>query len=408
MHILFVSDNFPPEMGAGAARTFEHAKRWVALGHQVTVLCAVPNFPEGRLFKGYKNRFQSETMQGITVERVWTYMAPNAGFFRRTLDQASFMLSAIARAFFLPRPDVVVATSPHLLQSVSGYVISLVKRRPFVFELRDLWPDSIVAVGAMRESLLIRLLRKLEYFMYRRADKIVSVTQSFKHVLTSNGIPPERIAVVPNGTDLEMYEPGERPRDLEKRYGFDGKFVAAYVGTVGMAHGLVTLLDAAERLRERDDIRFMIVGAGATKDELVAIARSRQLTNVVFTGAVPKCEVAPHWRLSDVALVLLRDLPLFEQVIPSKMFEAMGVGRPIILGVRGESRQILQASGAGVAIPPENAAELAGAILDIATNRERARAMGLAGQTFVRTHYDRDVLARRMLGELETVNAGAA
>lgn len=401
MHILFICDNFPPEMGAGAARTFEHTRRWVAAGHRVTVICAVPNFPEGKLFDGWTNRFQRDSIAGVEILRVWTYMAPNAGFFRRTLDQASFMISAIVGAFALPRPDVVVATSPHLLQTLAGYVVSRFKRRPFVFELRDLWPDSIVAVGAMRESLLIRFLRKLEYFMYRRAATIVSVTHSFKQVLTSNGIAPERIAVVPNGTDLDMYQPGQRPRELESRYGFEGKFVAAYVGTVGMAHGLGTLLDVAQRLRERDDIRFMVVGAGATKDELVEEARRRGLTNVVFTGAVPKSEVAAHWRLSDVALVLLRNLPLFDQVIPSKMFEAMGVGRPIILGVRGESRAILERARAGIGIAPENADELARAILYMFEHGEERRAMGEAGRHFVETHYDRDVLARRMLEELE-------
>jgi glycosyltransferase involved in cell wall biosynthesis len=405
MHILFISDNFPPETNAGASRTFEHARRWVDAGHRVTVIAAAPNFPEGRIFPGYRNRlWQREVLSGIEVVRVWTYITANSGFFRRTLDQASFMMSAIVGSFFLARPHVVVATSPQFLQTFAGYVVSRTKRRPFVFELRDLWPDSIVAVGAMRESGLIRLLRRLEYFMYRRAAKIVSVTDSFKRVLTSNGIPEEVIAVVPNGADTRTYTPGGAAPALVSRFGLEGKFVAAYVGTVGMAHGLSCLLNSAELLRHRDDIRLLIVGTGAEKEELIRQAAERRLPNVIFTGGVAKSDVSAYWRLCDVALVLLRDLALFDHVIPSKMFEAMAAGCAIILGVRGESREILERSGAGVAVTPENAHELARAILLMADEQQQCRAMGLAGRQFVETHYNRDVLAERMLGVLEQVN----
>jgi len=405
MYILFISDNFPPETNAGASRTFEHARRWVEAGHRVTVVAAAPNFPEGRIFPGYRNRlWQREVLNGVEVVRVWTYITANSGFFRRTLDQASFMMSAIVGSVFLRGPDVVIATSPQFLQTFAGYVVSRMKRRPFVFELRDLWPDSIVAVGAMRESTLIRFLRMLEYFMYRRAAKIVSVTDSFKRVLTSNGIPPESIAVIPNGADTLTYTPGGAPESLLSRYGLEGKFVAAYIGTVGMAHGLSELLDTAEILRGRDDIRLVVVGTGAEKDGLIRQASERGLRNVIFTGGVPKSEVSDYWRLCDVALVLLRDLPLFDQVIPSKMFEAMAAGRAIVLGVRGESRAILERSGAGVAVTPEDANELARAILRMADEPQQCRAMGLAGRQFVETHYNRDVLAQRMLGVLEQVN----
>jgi hypothetical protein len=405
VHILFISDNFPPETNAGASRTFEHARRWVNAGHRVTVVAAAPNFPEGRIFPGYRNRlFQRETLDGVEVVRVWTYITANAGFFKRTLDQASFMCSAIVGCVLIDRPQVVVATSPQFLQTFAGYVVSRLKRRPFVFELRDLWPDSIVAVGAMRETALVRFLRRLEYFMYRRAAKIVSVTDSFKRVLSANGIPAESIAVVPNGADIVTYTPGAAPEALVRQYALEGKFVAAYIGTVGMAHGLSRLLDTAELLRSRDDIRLLVVGTGAEKDELMRIAAQRGLHNVIFTGGVPKREVAAYWRLCDVALVLLRDLALFDHVIPSKMFEAMAAGRAIILGVRGESRDILERSGGGVAVPPENAVALARAIVDMADRQQQCRAMGVAGRQFVQTHYDRDVMAQRMLGVLEQVS----
>jgi len=404
VHILFLTDNFPPETNAPASRTHEHAKRWVAAGHRVTVVTGAPNFPSGKIHAGYRNAlWRRETLDGIEVLRVWTYITANEGFARRTLDYASFMASAIFASPFLPRPDVIVATSPQFFTPCAAWVVSLLRRRPFVFELRDLWPDSIVAVGAMRDTRLIRWLRKLEYFLYRQAAKIVSVTQSFKHVLTANGIDASKIAVVPNGVDLDIYRPGPRPEDLARRLGVEGKFVAAYVGTVGMAHGIGTLLDAARALQGRTDIAFVVVGTGAEQAALAEKARTEGLANVVFVGAVGKAEVRDYWRLCDVAIILLRDAPLFRHVIPSKMFEAMGMQRPIILGVRGESEQILLESAAGLTIPPEDADALARSVADLADNRERCIALGLRGRRFASERFNREAMAMQMLAELERV-----
>lgn len=402
MHILFLTDNFPPETNAPASRTFEHARRWVAAGHRVTVVTGAPNFPSGKLHAGYRNALWGrETIDGIDVLRVWTYITANEGFLKRTLDYLSFMVAAILASPFLPRPDVIVGTSPQFFTPCAALVVSWLRRRPFVFELRDLWPDSIVAVGAMRETAAIRALRKLEYFLYRRAARIVSVTQSFKRVLTGNGIPPEKIAVVPNGVDLEAYQPGPRPVDLARRLGVEGKFVAAYVGTVGMAHGIGTLLDAARALRQRTDIAFVVVGTGAQQAELAATARREGLANVIFVGAVSKAEVRDYWRLCDAAVVLLRDTPLFRHVIPSKMFEAMGMERAIILGVKGESEEILLAAGAGVTIPPEDAMALAAAVTALADDRQGCEALGKRGRQHASANFSREVLALRMLDELK-------
>jgi glycosyltransferase involved in cell wall biosynthesis len=402
MHILFLTDNFPPETNAPASRTFEHARRWVAAGHRVTVVTGAPNFPSGRIHAGYRNALWSrESMDGIEVVRVWTYITANEGFLKRTLDYVSFMVAAILVSPFLPRPDVIVGTSPQFFTPCAALVVSWLRRRPFVFELRDLWPDSIVAVGAMRETAAIRALRKLEYFLYRRAARIVSVTQSFKRVLAGNGIPADKIAVVSNGVDLEAYQPGSRPVELAQRLGVDGKFVAAYVGTVGMAHGIGTLLDAARALRHRADIAFVVVGTGAQQAELAATARSEGLSSVIFVGAVSKAEVRDYWRLCDAAVVLLRDTPLFRHVIPSKMFEAMGMERAIILGVKGESEEILLASGAGVTIPPEDAAALAAAVARLADDRPGCAALGKKGRVFAAEKFNRETLAGRMLDELQ-------
>lgn len=402
MHILFLTDNFAPETNAPASRTHEHTRRWVAAGHRVTVVTTAPNFPAGKIFKGYRNAiFQREMIDGVEVIRLWTYITANEGFLRRTLDYVSFMVAAILATPFLPRPDVIVSTSPQFFTPCAAYVVSRLKRRPWVFELRDLWPDSIVAVGAMKETALIRALRRLEYFLYRKATRIVSVTNSFRDILSKNGIDPGKIDVVPNGADLEAYHPGKRSAILAEKFGCKGKFVAAYVGTMGLAHGLGSLLDAAEQLRGRKDIAFVLVGAGAEEKNLIAEVSRRGLDNVHFAGSVSKSEVREYWRFCDVALVLLRDSPLFRHVLPSKMFEAMSTERPIILGVKGESKAVLKEAMAGVPIPPEDSSALAAAIVQLSENRELCVAMGKAGREFVINRFNRDVLAERMLGVLD-------
>jgi glycosyltransferase involved in cell wall biosynthesis len=409
VRILFLTDNFPPETNAPATRTHEHSRRWAAAGHEVTVVTGVPNFPSGRIHAGYRNRpWQTETIDGVKVVRVWTYVTANQGVLKRTLDYLSFMFASIVAGLFLPRPDVVIGTSPQFFTAIAGCVLGIVRRRPFVFELRDLWPDSISAVGAMQDGLSLRLLRRLEYWLYRRAALIVSVTHSFRRILTANGIPGERIVVVRNGVDPFGFTPGPKPAELERQLGVQGKFVAAYVGTIGMAHGLGTILDAAAVLkaRGRDDVAFVLVGTGAEHRKLAAEAAALSLDNVRFVGAVSKAEVKDYWRLCDVALVLLRDLPLFEHVIPSKIFEAWGTARPVILGVRGESADIVRAADGGPVITPESATALVEAIESLAAHPEQAVAAGLRGRRHAQKEFDRSELAALMLAQLEALVPG--
>lgn len=402
MHILFLSDNFPPEGNAPATRLFEHATRWVRDGHEVTVVTCAPNFPEGRLYDGYENRWRSvEEVEGIRVVRVRTYITANEGFLKRTLDYLSFMVMGFAMGLFERRPDVVVATSPQFFCALGGWALSFVKRRPFVFELRDLWPASIVAVGAMRNSLLIRLLERVELFLYRRARAIVTVTEAFREDLVRRGIERDKIHVVINGVDLERYEPRPRDPTLAREFSLDGKFVAGYLGTHGMAHALDKVLEAAERLLDRPDIAFFFAGSGAARGRVEQIVVERGLHNVRLIPRQDKERMPALWSLCDVTLVPLRNSPVFATVIPSKIFESMGMGVPILMSLpEGEATAIIRSTEAGVCVPPEDPAALAEAVRRLAgapgeMSRLRANARGAA------PGFSRENQARLMLRVLE-------
>ncbi|MBI3444153.1 MAG: glycosyltransferase family 4 protein [Magnetospirillum sp.] len=383
MRILFLTENYPPETNAAATRVSERAAYWVRDGHQVTVLTSAPNFPGGKLFAGWSNDWrQVSEMGGIKVVRVKTYIAPNEGFAKRILDFISFMISAFVAGLFEPKPDVVVATSPQFFAAIGGWALGAVRRVPFVFELGDLWPRSITAVGAMRDSILIRWLERLELFLYRRSAAVVALTRAFKADLTGRGIDPGKIAVVINGVDLPRYAPRPRDAALEAEWGLADKFVIGYVGTHGMAHGLINVLDAAERLCDAPRIRFLLVGSGAERQMLMDEAARRGLDNVVFGPPQPKERMPAVWSLCDVALIHLKDSPAFAEVIPSKMFEAMGMGLPLLLvAPRGEASHIVEADRAGLFVPAADPKGLAEAARILATDyglRGRLAASSLA------------------------------
>jgi len=400
MHILFLTDNFPPEVNAPASRTFEHCQEWIKAGLQVTVITGAPNFPQGKVYPGYRNRLrQCETIAGIRVIRVWTYITANEGFVKRILDYLSFMMSAILASPWVRKPDLVIGTSPQFFTACAAYAVSRMKRVPFVFELRDIWPESIKAVGAMGDSPLIRMFEKIEIFLYRKAACIVSVTESFKRTLVKRGIDAAKIEVVTNGVDITRFQPMVKDAELIARYGLEGKFVAGYIGTHGMAHALETILDAAETLRHQpngDLFRFILLGHGARKDWLMQQAREKGLDNVIFIDSVSKEEVPRYWSLLDVSIIHLKKTSLFETVIPSKMFECMGMGIPILHGVYGESAEIVERAQAGVVFEPENHQDLCDKLERLRVNTEffhqlRTSSLGAA------KNYDRAELAKRML-----------
>ncbi|GAB6052617.1 glycosyltransferase family 4 protein [Magnetospira thiophila] len=406
MKILFLTENFPPETNAAATRVYERALYWVRDGHSVTILTCAPNFPQGKLYDGWQNKWvQIQHMDGLKVVRVKTYMAANAGFGRRMLDFLSFMVNGFVAGLFQTRPDVIAATSPQFFSAVAGWALGKVRRVPFVFELGDIWPASITAVGAMKDSLALRWMEKLELYLYRSSASVAALTKAFKVNLTARGIDPDKIAVVRNGVDLQRYAPRELDQALAEEWDLLDKFVVGYVGTHGMAHGLTNVLEAAALLKDLPDFRFLLVGAGAEREMLKEMAQHKHLTNVVFGPPQPKEAMPRVWSLCDVALVHLRNTPVFAEVIPSKMFEAMGMGLPILMALpRGEASEILEADGAGLWVAPENPQALADACRKLADPafRRVLAARSLAAAPL----HTREKQAEEMLTVLEAAAAG--
>lgn len=399
MKILFLTDNFPPEVNAPATRTLEHCREWVKAGHEVTVITCHPNYPVGKVYDGYKNSWKTkEVVEGINVIRVWTYITSNKGFFKRILDYISFSFTSFFAGLFL-KCDVIVATSPQFFTALSGRTLHFFKRKPWIMEVRDLWPDSIKSVGAMKEGLVLKYFSKEEKWCYKSADRIVVVTDTFKKIISEKGIPAEKISVVKNGANLDLFRPREKSPELVKKYGLEGKVVLGYVGTIGMAHKLDFLIDCVKGL---PDCKLMILGAGAEKDALVEKVANENIDNVFFIDPVSKDKVADYVALQDLALVNLRRDPLFTTVIPSKIFETAAMRVPIMLGVDGEARSLVEHYGAGLFYEPENKDDFLSKLNRMLIDRVLYTACQQGCDSLARD-FDRKRLAQDMLEAVEGV-----
>ena len=339
---------------------------------------------------------------------MWTYLAANRGRVRRGLNFLSYMVTAgLAGTGLRPRADVVIATTPQFFAGWAGVPVSRAHRAPFVLEVRDIWPDSITAVGALREGCIVQALGRLESALYTSADHIVTVGDGYRQNMIAKGVPPAKIDIVTNGLDADLFTPRAADAELLRRLGLTGKFVITFAGTIGMASALGVVLDAARCLEElgRDDIAFLLIGDGAIRAELEDQARARRLTNVVFTGLVPRPELPAYLASSDACLVHFRKEPLFGTILPSKFFEDAAMEKPILLGFEGAAREMLHEADCGLAFEPGNGAELAAAAVRLADDPAEARRLGANGRRYVLERFDRRRLARDYLEILERVCA---
>ncbi len=402
MHILFITPYYPPEITPPAIRISETTRRLVKLGHQVTVLTTFPNFPSGVVLKAYRGHvLQHEIRDGVRIVRVWSYIAPNRGFLRRILAQLSFgCLAPLLGWKAIGRPDVVIVESPPLFDAIAGRLVAWLKHCPFIFTIADLWPESAIQLGMLRNRMLIWLAERLEWSTYQRAGVIWALTDGIRNTLLKRGLSPERVFVLTNCVDTTKFRPMSRMQ-ARTELRWDDSFTVLYAGNHGLVYGMTTILDAAELLRDYTDIRIVLVGDGVKKSELMAEAKRRHLKNVIFLESVPHDHMPLLFAGADVCLIPLRKLPLLESTLPFKMFEVMACARPIILGVEGEARRLAEReAGAAVAVEPENAEALASAILYLRENPEVASLLGQRGRAFVEERFNRDQLTSALEARL--------
>jgi glycosyltransferase involved in cell wall biosynthesis len=407
--ILYVSQYFPPEMGAPAARVAELSHHWAADGHDVTVLTGFPNHPTGVVPAEYRRQFRrlvaKEKAGGVNVVRTWLLPFPNCKTYERMLNYSSFCFSSACSGLFIERPDVVIASSPQLLVGLSGWWLARRKRSRFIFEVRDLWPESLKAVGVGNEkSVVYRSLARIAGFLYRNSDHIVVVTPAFKEYLVQHWrVAPGKISVVENGVEAEMFRPRTESA-LRAELGVEGKFVVSYIGTMGNAHGLQTVIEAAEQLANTaPNVLFLLVGEGAEREQLAALAQSRGLANLRFLDQQSREKIPSYICASEVCLVLLKKSEIFKTVIPSKMLEFMSCSRPVILGVEGQAREIIENAQAGICIEPGNPSDLAEAVLRLAANQQLRETLGRNGRRHVLQHFSRRQSATTYINLLNVV-----
>jgi len=406
MKILYISQYFPPEMGAPAARAVELSRHWASAGHEVTVLTGFPNHPTGIVPPEYRGRLKRlvsrEQIDGVQVVRTWLLPFPNRKAYERILNYGSFFASSASTGSFLSRPDVVIATSPQLLIGLSGWWVARLKGVPFVFEVRDLWPESLAAVGMGNEnSLLYKTLARVARFLYRHSDRVVVVSPAFEDYLVEHGVVPrDKISVIENGVETQLFAPSVGVLKIVMET--EGRFVVSYIGTMGMAHGLETILAAAAKLQNQNrEVLFVLLGAGAEKEKIIVLARQRGLNNVRFVDQQPRENIPAYIGASDVCLVLLKKSEVFKTVIPTKMLEFMSCARPVILGVDGQARAILERAHGGLAVEPENVDALVDAIQYLAANRDEALQMGRNGREYILREFSRSQTAKAYIRVLE-------
>ncbi len=410
MRILLLGDTYLPERAAGATRASELAMRWREKGHVVTVVSGNPHYPTGRIFPGYSNRLLShDVIEGIPVERVFTVPYTRDSIAKRVVNQILFgFVPALMDR--VGETDIVVASSPPLTIGVPGWLMARRRRVPFVFDVRDLYPEAALAYGVLREGLVARMFRALASFIYRRADRLVIASRFWAGMVATQGVPAGKIHVIHNGANVERFRPTSKNKLIRAKYGIpEEDFLFGYVGLLGRAHGARVIVEAAEKLRDNAGVHLLLVGEGADKVWMQSRAREAGLTNITFAPSVPAAEVPTILNACDGGLATLRAVDFTRGAIPVKIFELMACGLPVVLAGHGETEEIVRAAGAGLVVPCEDGAKLAGALIALARDRNMARSMGEQGRAFVEQNFSRRMLADRfetVLEEAVTVRRG--
>lgn len=406
MRILYLSQYFPPEVGATQSRAFDMAQCWKNLGHRVTILTEFPNHPSGKIPPKYRRKIlERDVLEGLEVYRVWVKTSPVKNFRIRMFFYLSYMVNAIAVGLLLIRSkfDFIYATSPPLSVGAAALVLSLLKRTPMVFEVRDLWPESAIALGELSNKLVIQIATRLEEWCYQKSIRIVVVTQGVYTHLLKRGLPPEKLTIIPNGANTELFTFDQIEREqIRKIHGVDEKFVAIYAGILGLAQGLETVIEAARLLEGNTDIHFLFIGDGPKKPELEQLANSYNLTNLTFLPEKPRAKIPGYLSASDVALIPLRNAEVFKGVVPSKLFDAWACERPVILCIDGEARELVEREKGGIFVSPENPAQIVETIQRMKKYPDELHSMGKNGHEYTVRYHSRRLLAEKLIIELQS------
>jgi glycosyltransferase involved in cell wall biosynthesis len=410
MRLIYISQYFPPEVGATQTRAQEMTRHLVKVGHQVTVLTEVPNHPVGVIQPAFRGKLYRRTLEdGVDVLRVWVKTTPHKTFRSRLAFYLSFMVNATFAGLLLARGryDLIYATSPPLFVGGVALALNAMRRIPFVFEVRDLWPESAVAMGELSNPRYIRWATRLENRCYRQARHVVTVTRGLKDRLIERGIPESKISVIPNGANTELFRPMPQVgAQIRSRLKLTDQFIVMYAGLLGVAQGLHTLVEAA-RLMQGEPVHFVFVGDGPTRSSLEERVKEYSLSNVTFTGVVPRTDVPRFLAAADIAVVIFTDTPLFKRSLPSKMFDALACGRPVLLSApEGEAASVLEQSAGGVHVVPESPEAIVGAVRHLVAYPDQLDRFGKRSRQLVEAHYSRQVQARQLEEVLRATISG--
>jgi glycosyltransferase involved in cell wall biosynthesis len=393
MHVLLIHQAFASPSEPGGTRHYEFGCHLVRSGYRFTVVTSKISYLTGKPASQEPPRAEVEDKCGLHVRRAYALPAHHRGFVWRVISFLVFMCTSTVAALRAGRVDLVMGTSPPIFQALSAYWVATVRRRPCLLEIRDLWPEFAIDMGVLRNPLLIALARRMERFLYARASHLLVNSPAYRDYLQTHGISPDRISLIPNGADPDAFDPEAGGESTRRSLGLEGKFVVTYAGALGMANDISTVLRAAGRLQGEPQIHFLLIGDGKERPRLEEMAQHLRLSSVTFGGARAKTEMPELLAASDACLAILQDIPMFRTTYPNKVFDYMAAGRPTILAIDGVIRQVLEASGGGIFVPPGDDDALAAAVRELSQDRVRGRAMGRAARSYVVSHFNRHVQA---------------
>jgi colanic acid biosynthesis glycosyl transferase WcaI len=407
MRILYISQYFPPEAGATQSRAHEMAKNWVKLGHRVTMITEFPNHPSGIIASDYRGKlYDKSELDGIEVLRVWVKASVFKNFVNRMLFYLSFMVNASIAGIILTRGkfDLIYASSPPLFVGGTALFLRFIKRIPMVFEVRDLWPEVAIAMGELTHPAAISLATKLEELCYQKAILVVPVTHGFYNRLKDRGVSEDKLIVITNGSNTDLYRFKSESRELiREELGLKDKFVVIYAGIFGLQYDFDNLIKSADLLKTHHDIHFVLIGDGPKKTDIQNLLHSAQLPNITLLPEKPIEEIPEYLSASDVALIPFRKLDIFQATIPLKLFDAWACARPVILCNEGESCELVYSAKGGIVIPPEEPEKMVEAILRLKDSPIERKSMGDNGLGYINLNYSRAMLAEQLITHLETL-----